>query len=328
MRFGRSLLAAAVSVGFLGIACTAHASIIERVVAVVGERPILLTDLRKRARPYLVQIFASSRNAAQQAGQESEMYRDLLNRMIDERLEEQAADKSRLSITSEELDRTLKQKAASVGLGVNELYEEARRQGLSEAEYRDEVRRQLLEGKLIQLRVMNRVRVTDEDARNAYARWVQASEKDGTALVVEPRILALRLGAGLTSTQIQATQTLAQSIVAQARGGTDFCELVAKYSQDPQTKGTCGSGGLRSMSQLVPPLDQLVASLKKGEISEPTTIPDQAIVIMQLWQAPHIPTFEEVKPLMEQRAMGEVVDQQRKTWLQELRRGVYIDVRL
>lgn len=328
MRLGRSLLAAAVSVGFLGIACTAHASIVERVVAVVGERPILLTDLRKRARPYLVQIFASSRNAAQQAGQESEMYRDLLNRMIDERLEEQAADKSRISITSEELDRTLKQKAASVNLGVNELYEEARRQGLSEAEYRDEVRRQLLEGKLIQLRVMNRVRVTDEDARNAYARWLQANEQAGTALVVEPRILALRLDAGLTTTQIQATQTLAQSIVAQARGGTDFCALVAKYSQDVQTKATCGSGGLRTMSQLVPPLDQMVDKLKKGEISEPVEIPGQAIILMQLWQPPHVPTFEEVKPEMEQRAMGAIIDQQRKTWLQELRRGVYIDVRL
>ena len=328
MRLGRSLLAAALSVGFLGIACTAHATIIERVVAVVGERPILLTDLRKRARPYLIQIFASSRNAAQQAAQESEMYRELLNRMIDERLEEQATDKSRLSITSEELDRTLKQKAASVGLGINDLYEEARRQGMSEQEYRDEVRRQLLEGKLIQLRVMNRVRVTDEDARNAYARWAQENEKTGTVLVAEPRLLARRLEPGLTTTQIEAEQKLAQSIVAQARGGADFCELVKQYSQDVQTKATCGSRGLQTVSQLVAPLDQLVDKMKKGEISDPVDVPGQAIIIMQLWQAPHVPSFEEVRPVMEQRAMGEIIDQQRKTWLQELRRGVYIDVRL
>jgi peptidyl-prolyl cis-trans isomerase SurA len=309
-------------------ASNAQASIIERVVAVVGERPLLLTDLRKRAKPYLLQIFAASETPAQQAAQESEMYRELLNHMIDERLEEQAADKARLSVTSEEIDRALKNKAASVGLQLKDLYAEARRQGLREADYRDEVRRQLLEGKLIQLRVMNRVRVSEDDARNAYARWIAESAKTGTDKVVELRILARRLPPGLTAEQIETEQKLAQSIVAKARAGTDFCALVTQYSQDVQTRASCGSRGLQSMSQLVAPLDTMVASLKKGEVSDPTTIPDQAIVVVQLAQSPHVPTFEEVKPMMQERAMGEILESQRKAWLQELRRGVYVDVRL
>lgn len=312
-------------------AVPARATIVERVVAVVGERPILLTDLRSRARPYLLQILASSRNQAQQAAQESEMYRELLNRMIDERLEQQAADKSPqpVSVTSDELDRTLKQKAASLGIDVKDLYAEARRQGMTDNDYREEMRRQALEFKLINLRVANRVRVTEEDARNEYAQWIRESQKAGQDnKVVEPRILARQLSPNLTSDQLATEKKLADSIVAKARSGTDFCSLVLQYSQDVQTRSNCGSRGVQPMAQLLPPLDTMVASLKAGQISDPVELPGQAIIILQLVSEPRIATYEDVKPMMQERATQKVIDQQRKQWLQELRRGVYIDVRL
>ena len=47
-----------------------------------------------------------------------------------------------------------------------------RRRGITEQDFRDEIRRQILEGKLIELRVRPRVRVTEQDARAAYQHWV------------------------------------------------------------------------------------------------------------------------------------------------------------
>jgi hypothetical protein len=47
----------------------------------------------------------------------------------------------------------------------------ARSQGLTEDDFREEIRRQILEGKLLELRVRPRVRVTERDAREAYSRW-------------------------------------------------------------------------------------------------------------------------------------------------------------
>ncbi len=322
-RLGKTMVALAAFGCALAVGQAAHATIVERVVAVIGERPILLTDLRKRARPYLMQIIATSRTPAQQAVQESDMYRELLNRMIDERLEEQAADKARLTVTAEEIDRGLKGKADSLGLKVADLLAEARRQGLVESEYRDEVRRQLLEGKLIQLRVMNRVRVSDEDARNEYARWVRE-----VGPVVEVRLLAIRLEPTLTTQQLQAEQQKASQIVAQARSGTDFCTLVAQHTENLQTRQSCGSPGPQPISSLLPPIASAITTMKSGDVSDPITFPGEAIVIVQLFKGPHTPPFEQVKPLMQERAMGAVIDRQRKQWLLELRRGIYIDVRL
>jgi peptidyl-prolyl cis-trans isomerase SurA len=317
-----SLLSAA---AILTAARPTDASIVERVVAVVGERPILLSDLRRRASPYLVHIHATTPNPAQQAAQETEMFREVLNRMIDDRLEEQAADKARLSVTAEEIDRGIKGKADSLNIAVRELLNEAKRQGLTEQDYRDEIRRQILEGKLIQLRVMTRVRLTEEDGRAAYAHWVK---EIGEEKLVDLRILALRLPADGTPEMIQARAALAQSLVTQARGGADFCALVKQYSDDVTTKQTCGSRGMQPLSSLQPQLVDTAATMKEGQTSEPILFGNEAVVVTQLHKAPGIPAYEDVKMPMQERAMGEAVDRQRKMWLQELRRGVYIDVRL
>ncbi|WP_394825943.1 SurA N-terminal domain-containing protein [Pendulispora albinea] len=301
------------------------ASIVERVVAVVGERPILLTDLRKRARPSLYILYSQGLNPTQRAAEETKLYRDLLNKMIDERLEEQNADKSRIAVTTEEIDGAIRQRAQAYNLSLPQFFAEARRQGLSEQDYREEMRRQVLEGKLIQLRVMPRVRVSEEDVRAVYSRWVREM---GDERAVDLRLLALRLPQNASEPEFKEREELAHEIVRKARAGEDFCKLVTQYSEDVRTKANCGSSGSQPISALLPALQDAAKALKEGEVSEPMAFGSEAFVITYLAKGPHIPTFEDVKPLMRERAMGEVIERQRKIWLQDLRRGLYIDVRL
>ncbi len=327
----RKKLITAVLAGALAVASSvlaprpAQAAIVERVVAIIGERIILLSELRHRARPFLLRIAESSPNPAQQAASESEMFRELLNRMIDDRLEDHAADKARLSISAEEVDAGMKNVAAQSRLSVAELLNAAQRQGFSEQDYRDEIRRQLLEGKLIQLRVRGRVRVNEQDARGAYTRWLR--ETGGEAMI-EPRILALRINPGSSDKDIEVRETFAHELTNRARAGEDFCKLVLDYSDDQQTKGACGSRGPQPMQALVPALQEAARKLGPGETSEPIRIGNEAILVVQLKDAPRIPSFEEVKEPMFERAYGEAMERQRKLWLQELRRGLYVEVRL
>lgn len=308
----------------------ADAAIIERIVAVVGERPILLSELRLRARPHLFRIAMSTQNPSQQAAQESEMFRELLNRMIDERLEEQAADKAHLTVTPEEVDNGIKQVAAQAKMQPKDLVAEAKRQGLSEQDYRDEIRRQVLEGKLIQLRVRGRVRVTDQDARAAYGHLVKEIEGQSP---VDLKILALAIAPGSTQQQVEARRVMGQELANRARAGEDFCQLVLQYSDDPTTKHSCGSRGALPLSALYGELQTAAKTLKPGETADPIFFRDpmgsQAILVVQLATSqPKIPAFEEVREQMMERAFVEATERQRKLWLQELRRGVYIDIRL
>src|SRR5580658_267842 len=86
----------------------ARAVIVERVIAVVGERPILLSELQYRARPYLHRIYAGATNEAQIAAAKTEIEKELLQKMIDERIMESAADKAHLNVSADEVDNAMR----------------------------------------------------------------------------------------------------------------------------------------------------------------------------------------------------------------------------
>jgi peptidyl-prolyl cis-trans isomerase SurA len=326
----KGLLAGAALLLGVALARPSDASIVERIVAVVGERPILLSELRLRGRPHLWRIAASTPNPTQQAAQESEMFRELLNRLVDERLEETAADKSHITVSPDEVDNGIRQVAAQTKLQPRDVVNEAKKQGLTEQDYRDEIRRQVLEGKLIQLRVRGRVRVTEQDARAAYDRWLKEVTQQHP---VDLKIIVLQIPPGATAQTAAAREALGQEIAIRAKRGDDFCELVTQFSEDPTTKNTCGSRGPVPMNALFPDLQQAATSLKPGETSSPIPFRDpmgnSAILIVQLAsEQPKIPPYDAVKDQMMERAFGDATERQRKLWLSELRRGVYIDVRL
>jgi peptidyl-prolyl cis-trans isomerase SurA len=324
-RLNKLLVSAVVAFG-LALAQPAGAVIVDRVVAVVGEWPILLTDLRHRAKPFEYRIFASTGNQAQQALHESEMYRELLGRMIDDRLEETAADRAHLSVSSKELDYAIKNVATSNHLKVSDLFAEAKRQGLTEQDYRDELRRQILEGKLVQLQVQSRVRVTYQDALAAYAAWLKNNRPQALS---EVRILAMRV---TNASDLKARLLLANNLVAQARAGANFCQMVSQYSNYTATVATCGSLGPLPVEGLRPEVQSAIRGLKPDEFSNPIVVgassSDQAVLICELVSSPAVPTFAQVKQQMMDRAYGDALERQRKRWLEEMKHRVYVDIRM
>ena len=58
------------------------------------------------------------------------------------------------------------------------------------------------------------------------------------------------------------------------------------------------------------------------------TGPEQALVILMPLGQARVPPYDEVKNEMMQRALLEGIEHARKEWLKDLRRNVYIDVRL
>lgn len=301
----------------------AQAVIVERVVAVVGDRPVLLSELRRRAKPNLIAMFLSVPDPSKQAAGENEVYRDALNRMIDEQLVEQAAQKGHLAVSVDEIDRAIVQKAGQLGIGIADLVAEAKREGLSEQDYRDEIRRQILEGKLVQLRVAGRVRVTESDAREAYARF----SKDFVAQSpVEIRSLPMKLTP--IASAIEAKEKLAQEIVLKARAGGDFCALVKDFSDDVQSRDQCGLRGRQPLRGLYPAIQEQLADMKDGDVSNPIRFGQDVILVFQLVRRGKLPTFDAVRAQMMDLAVEDLFQRQRDLYLQELRRGIYIDIRL
>ncbi len=334
MKLRSLLLGATVAAALTGATAAARATIVERIVAVVGERPVLWTELVHRAVAARLQIRAQTHDPNVISVQEQEMYKELLDRMIDDRLEEQQADKAHLSVSSEEIDRAINDIATrangSGGKPVTtaDVLEEVARRGMTEQDFRDEMRRQLIEGKLLELRVRSRVRVTESDARAAYQHWANELKEQEP---VDVRILALRVSSTSSKSQVEARLAFAQELTRRARAGEDFCDLVKQYSDDVSTKNTCGSHGAQPIATLMAPIQEAVRTLAAGDVSEPIPLAvgqDEVIVILMPMGQARVPAYDSVKDEMMQRALIEGMNRARKQWLQDLRHSVYVDVRL
>jgi peptidyl-prolyl cis-trans isomerase SurA len=323
-----------------GLACSsrpAHAVVVERVVAVIGDRPILLTELRARAKPFLIEIAKKMPPGPQQAAAESQIFKELLEKMIDDELEAQAADKAKVTVTPDEVDNALKNIAAMQSDTVPELVRKAQLSGLTEQDYRDELRRQLMEGKMLQLRVKGRVRITEEDVKAIYERTLREERKRRE---FHPRWIVLRVPAGSSREALSERQGLAEEIARRVRAGEDFGELARRYSDDSATRQLGGDldvyapqgapqvqNGRRKA--LAPELDAAVQTLEPGQITEPIKVAD-AIAIVQLVerQASHYTTYDAAKQEMLQRLQTEILEKAKRKWLEELKSRTHLDVRL
>jgi peptidyl-prolyl cis-trans isomerase SurA len=333
-----SLALVAASLG--GAASPARAAVVERVVAVIGDRPILLSELRSRAKPFLVEISKKMPPGPQQAAAESQIFKELLEKMIDDELEGQAADKAKITVTADEVDGAIRNIAGAQGLSVSDLVRNAVRSGLTEQDYRDELRRQLLEGKMLQLRVKGRVRITEEDVKAMYERILREERKRRE---YHPRWIVLAMPFG-SSLEAQAErQALAAEIVRRARAGEDFGALAKSYSDDvtrdsggdlevyaPQGAPQVQSGRRKA---LAPDLDAAVQLLEPGQLTDPIKVVGprgQNLVIVQLLerQASRYTTYEAAKQEMLQRLQSEILDKAKRKWLEELKARTHLDVRL
>jgi peptidyl-prolyl cis-trans isomerase SurA len=321
----RKPLAAAVALSLLLLTSGASATLIERVVAVVGERAILLSDLRSRAQPFLLQIHQGVPPGAQRNAAISQLYKGLIEKLVDEELEQRAAIQAKVTVTAREVEEALERVATQNGITVARLLSEAKKTGLDEIGYREELRRQLLQTKLINVRLQGRIRVSEDDLRVHYRRLV-LEERAKLGFQVSWIKLANRPGATAAETLILRKRAEA---IAQSARHFDFAALARKHSDD---RGTRDNGGLlptTHLEQAPPQLQRTLVTLEVGTVSPVIAIPGGfAIFKLLSREDSSLPTYDDARNELSQRVYLEKMTQARRSWLDNLRRQQHVEVRL
>ncbi|MBI3203664.1 MAG: peptidylprolyl isomerase [Myxococcales bacterium] len=321
----RLLTVALVACATATVAPSARATVIEKVVAVVGERAILLSDVVLRARPFLVKIHSEVPAGAQRNAAISQTYKNVLERMVDEELQARAANRSKLVVDAKEVDDAIGRVASQNGISVDKLVAEAAKSGLDEKSYRTEIRRQVLEAKLLNLRVQGRIRVTDEDVRTMYRRLVMDERK---RLGFRAAWIRIDVAAG-DSAAAKEKRALAESVAAQARAGGDFRALAKERSDDAGSRDRGGELGRLSPGRLAPPIDAALMNLEPGQVSSAIRVGDSYFVVKLIARdETELPTFEDAKNELGERVYLEKMGKARKSWLDSLRRQTHVEIRL
>jgi peptidyl-prolyl cis-trans isomerase SurA len=322
----------------LGTSSPAQATVVEKIVAVVGDDAVLLTEVRTRCAPVLRAI-AKGVPAGPQRTAESDAMKDMLGRMVNEILTQQAADRLKVTVSQQELDKQLGVIAAGQKMTVPELVRSMEeRSGFSEIEYRAEIRRQMLEGKLLSQRVRGRLRITEEDLKNAFARSVREERE-----LREYRVswIVLKVPADATPAVVEALEAKAKEIRQKLELGEPFADLALAYSDDPTTREKGGDLGVhapikskaaqtRRRNALAKDIEERLIPLEPGQFTDAFRFQDAFLIMTLTGRAPstRFTTFDAAKEEMAARVQNELLLREKTAWLEELKKRTFISVRL
>ena len=129
---------------------------------------------------------------------------------------------------------------------------------------------------------------------------------------------------------------LAERIAATARAGVDnrgnrieFADLAQSFSDDTPTRLLGGDMGRRKPGELAQPLEDEAHKLDVGSVSPPFVFKTDIVILKVVARDPsELPSMEDARDELLQRAYSEQMDRARRQWIDELRHSTYVDVRL
>jgi peptidyl-prolyl cis-trans isomerase SurA len=243
---------------------------IDRVVAIVGEQPLLWTEVLTAINQRRAQGLQLPTDSAGQAA----LARTVLNDLVDEEILVQRAKEMKLEVTDAEItaaaDRQIKNVRGQFKSD-EEYRAELRNAGLgSPEEYRksliEQYRRQNLQQKAFaELRKRAKpVNVTEEEVTAAFERSRADLQKRPATVTFRQIIVAPKASPPAKA----KAKARADSLLAEIKKGGDFEQIAKRESMDPGTRQLGGDlGWNRRGSGLVPAFEGMMFALRPGEVS-------------------------------------------------------------
>ncbi|WP_096367634.1 MULTISPECIES: peptidylprolyl isomerase [Thiohalobacter] len=244
----------------LGLSAPAAAQPINRIVAVVNDDVILASELEDKVQ--LVRSQLAQQNT--QAPDPAQLERQVLERLIMERLQLQVAERNNIEVDDETLNANLRNIAAQNGVTLTEFRQTLEREGMDYAAFREELRSQIMINRLRQQTVINRIDISDQEVDNLLASQTAWSDQTrdyhlGHILIATPE--------AASPEQIQAAERKATGVLDRLRGGADFSETAVAVSES-ETALEGGDLGWRKAAQLPSLFADVVRDMQPGEISD------------------------------------------------------------
>ncbi|MDH5632193.1 MAG: peptidylprolyl isomerase [Gammaproteobacteria bacterium] len=195
---------------------------------------------------------------------ESILRQQVLGKTIIDRLQSQLAEATGLKTSDQEIDNAIEQIRKRNNLTDKKLRQQLERDNLTMAEYREQVRDQLLQQKLVEREVKRRIHVSEAEVSDFLENTMRANTGDS----YEVSHILLPLPENATTEIIKALATKTEGLVKQLRNGADFKTVAASHSKGPRALEG-GYLGWRQAGQLPAVFVEELERMKPGEVSEP-----------------------------------------------------------
>jgi peptidyl-prolyl cis-trans isomerase SurA len=255
----------------LPLAARAERELVDRVVAMVDDEAILLSEVLQE-----MNLVRMQRNLGKLSEEDQQrLFQSVLQSMISDQLLVAQAKAKGISVTDEELRDAVDESIRDIkqNMGGEERYRsELQKQGFTEAEIRDlhreQKRKQILASRLIQSDVRRGIAVTDDQVRTFYD-----TQKDS----VPPELLATPAKVKLEHILIAPRPDAKRVAVARGKidaakkrvaAGEDFATVAKQVSEWPTAANGGSLGSFRYGDFESDVFDEAVSKLEPGQVSD------------------------------------------------------------
>jgi len=234
---------------------------LDKVVAIVDNDVVMASELQQQMAMISKRLESQNTELPPQ-----DVLRDqVLEHLIRERLQLQMGQRAGVEISEQEITQAIGRMAASGGLNMEQFQQQLWSDGMSMAQFKERLRREMLINRVQKGSVNRRINVSDQEIDNFLESqegkfWVSPDYQLGHILI--------GLSAGADEETVDDAKMKAEGLYQQLNDGANFKELaIANSNGQMALQG--GDLGWRKTSQLPSLLAEAVPSMKKGEVSEP-----------------------------------------------------------
>jgi parvulin-like peptidyl-prolyl isomerase len=299
--------------------------VVDRVIAVVDDSIIVQSELRARLAAMIPDLQAIT-DPKERARRLDKLKTQMLDEMVNEQLIVSAAAEARIEVTLDEVTAAVDDIKKQNKLDDTSLAAALAEQGYTMSAYKEDLRRQLLRLRAVNQLVRPKVNITDEDVR---AKYAEMSRRADSVSAVRLSHLLIKVPDKATEQDLAKAKEKAAVAMGRAKAGEDFAKIAADMSDDDATKGSGGELGWFERGSINPEWESVVFSMDKGDVRGPISGPQGLHVFLVTdIKRTDLKTFDALKEQIRGDLQRREMDKQTATWIQELRKKAYIDIKI
>lgn len=339
-------------------AAPAFAAQIEDTVATVNGKAILLSEYKKELGNVFEQYKHNAPAILEDPEKVGRIKKQVLDDMVDKTMLQQEADKKKIKVFSRELESGVKevkerfrQDDSGKALTDEQLdaafANELKRQGISQSQFEDRIRRDLAIRKFVNESIRPEVKPPQEEDVTAFFEKVKLvvsgdtttlkgmDEQEAGELMtlarqlrdllserVRARHILLRVAKDAKPAEKAEAMKKAKDLKKQLEGGAEFEALAKKHSQDPDSAVRGGDLGYVIPGMTVPEFEKAAFKLAVGQLSDVVESPfGYHLIQVDEKRAPRKLIYDEVKDDLAQFMFGQRLQRKLEAKVVELRKA-------
>ncbi len=293
--------------------------VLDRAVAVVNNRPVLISEVNEHISRLLHKSNPLEINSEIPLSRER-----IIQQLIDEELIQQEAERLNIQVTPEDLEKTIEEIKKRNQMNTSQLILELAKDGIPFRQYCKDLKREIRKSIIIRREIINHIIINDAMIQEAFEA---RKDKHQNSLKIRLRQIFQPFNPDSSDAEKKALRLEMEKLLTLLKKEGNFDLMAKRYSKGPNAPHG-GDMGWIQLKDIAKHLADAIRKLKKGETSGliESLFGIHIIKVDDIQQMAG-PSHEEIKENLRKELFEKEFQKRYEAWIKELREAAHIEIR-